>query len=242
MKYTRYDLKKKKDSKTFILLIFLILVLAFLFATIIFQVFTTDYNSGKDSKNEMSTVQNTSNQKNQKNTIGKENSQEIKFIVVQGGIYQNKDNVETEKNLLNPYGTPFTVTEDNKTRVLLGIYAEDQGEKIVKSLNDQKVDNSKMVFTINKTDVCDAEIAELVSADIQILNKLSEKDVKAIQTADLKKWCLTLKNVSNSSKNADVLNQFKNYVNKMPKEISKDKAGENYSYLYEVLKKVGSKK
>lgn len=242
MKYTRYDLKNKNNGKTFILLILLVLVLAFLFGTIIFKLFSGNYNGGKSLKSETSTGKNSVNKSNMQNVTDPNSSQAAKFIVIQGGIYQNKENAEAEKNLLNAYGTPFTVTEDNKTRVLLGIYVEDQGEKIIKSLNDAKVDNSKMLFTINKDNICDAEIAEIIGANIQILNKLSEKDVKAIQTSELKKWCSSLNNKNDQGKNIAVLKQLKNDVGKMPKEISKDKASESYIYLYQILKKVGSNK
>lgn len=242
MKYTRYDLKNKNNGKTFILLILLVLVLAFLFGTIIFKLFSGNYNAGKSLKSETSTGKNSVNKSNMQNVTDPNSIQAAKFIVIQGGIYQNKENAEAEKNLLNAYGTPFTVTEDNKTRVLLGIYVEDQGEKIIKSLNDAKVDNSKMLFTINKDNICDAEIAEIIGANIQILNKLSEKDVKAIQTSELKKWCSSLNNKNDQGKNISVLKQLKNDVDKMPKEISKDKASENYIYLYQILKKVGSNK
>lgn len=242
MKYTRYDLKNKNNGKTFILLVLLVLVLAFLFGTIIFKLFSGNYNGGKSLGNETSTGKNSVSKSNVQNVTNQNSTQAAKFIVIQGGIYANKENAEVEKNLLNAYGSPFTVTEDNKTRVLLGIYVEDQGEKIIKSLNDAKVDNSKMLFTINKDNVCDAEIAEIVSANIQILNKLSEKDVKAIQTSELKKWCSSLNNENNQGKNIAVLKQLKDDVNKMPKEISKDKAAENYIYLYQILKKVGINK
>ncbi len=242
MKYTRYDLKKKNDNKTFIILVVLILVLAFLFGTIIFKIFTGNFTSGKGLKSETTTGKNSTNEKTENSKAGKSNNDIFKFIVIQGGIYQNKENAETEKNLLNSYGTPFVIIEDNKTRVLSGIYNEAEGEKNIKSLNDQKIDNSKMVFIVNKDDMCDAEIAEIINANIQILNKLSEKNVKGVQTADLKKWCKSLENVKNQSKNITTLNELKNYVNKMPKEISKEKAAENYTYLYGILKKVASKK
>lgn len=241
MKYTRYDLKKKRDNKTFMFLIVLILVLAFLFGTIIFKIFTGNYSNGKDLKSETSTTKNPANKKTVDSVTGKNNNEIFKFIIVQGGIYQNKENAEIEKNMLSSYGIPFAVIEDNKTRVLIGIYNEEEGEKNIKALNDQKIDNSKMVFIINKNDMCDAEIAEIVNANIQILNKLSEKNVKGVQTEDLKKWCISLKSIKNQSKNITTLNELKSYVNKMPKEISKEKASENYIYLYGILKKTGNK-
>lgn len=235
MRYTRYDLKKT-NNKTFMLLILLILALAFFFGTIIFKLFIGECKN--NFKSDTSYLQNNVNSKDKNN---ESDSKVIKFIVIQGGIYKSKENAESEKSLLSSYGTPFSVEEDNKIRILLGIYTEDQGEKVIKSLNDQKVDNSKMIFEINKCDMCDLEISELINANIQILNKLSEQNVKAIQTSELKKWCLSLKKLETGSKNIKILNELKSYVNKMPNEISKDKTDENYNYLYQILKKVGTK-
>lgn len=240
MKYTRYDLKRKNDNKVFIFIMLLIFVLAFVFGTAIFKIIMR--NSGNLDTGGNSTSSISQAKDSTKATDGTTGSNKIiKFIAIQGGIYKNKDNVEAEKSILNQYGTPFNITEDSKTRVFLGIYAESQGEQIMKSLTEQKVDNSKMLFTINTTDLCDAEIGEIINANIQILNKLGEKNVKAVQTDDLKKWCVSLNKVNSDSKNIAVLNDIKDHVSKMPKEITKDKAGENYEYIYGVLKKMNSK-
>ncbi len=241
MKYTRYDLKRKNGNKTFILLVLLILILAFLFGTIIFKLFLENYSSKSNLKGEPNSIKNYINNKQGKNGIANKGNEILKFVAIQGGVYQNKENAEAEKILLNTYGTPFAVSEDNKNRVFVGIYTEDEGVKIAKILNDQKIDNAKIVFSLNKNNMCDIEIAELMNANIQVLNKLSEKNVKAIQTGELKKWCLSLKKVDKGSKDIAVLNEFKDYINKMPKEISKEKACENYVYLYEILKKVAIK-
>jgi len=240
VKYTRYDLKTKDDSKAFVFLVLLIFVLAFVLGTAIFKVIMQSSgtsNTGTTNSNSISEVKDSTKASN---STG--NSEKItKFIAVQGGVYKNKDNVEDERNILNQYGTPFSIVENDKTRVFLGIYVEAQGEQIMKSLTEQKIDNSKMLFTINATDICDAEIAEIINANIQILNKLGEKNVKAVQTDELKKWCTALKKVNSDSKNIAVLNDIKDHVNKMPKEIVKDKAAENYEYIYGVLKKMNSK-
>lgn len=239
MKYTRYDLKRDNDNKAFIAVILLILVLAFIFGTAIFKLFI---KSPISSDIKTDSVSNRSNQKTDNNSSGKLNNSKItKFVVVQGGIYQSKENADAERNLLAQYGTPFTVTEDNKTRVFLGIYTEEQAERIMKSLTEQKVDNSKMTFTLNNNDLCDVEIAEIINANIQILNKLAEKNVKAIQTEELKKWCAALKKVDKDSKNILILKDIQDHINKMPKELTKENVGENYTYLYNILKKIASK-
>lgn len=240
MKYTRYDMKKKNNNKAFIVIVLLIFVLAFVFGTAIFKLLMRNTDSSNTGTTNSSNISGNQDNSKASNSISV-NDKADKFIAVQGGIYQNKDNAEAERSTLSQYGTPFSVTEDGKIRVFLGIYVESQGEQIMKSLAEKKVDNSKMSFTINKSDLCDAEIAEIINANIQILNKLGEKNVKAIQTDELKKWCSSLKKVNDDSKNIAVLNELKDHVNKMSKEITKDKAAENYEYIYSVLKKMSSK-
>lgn len=240
MKYTRYDFKRKNDNRSFILIMLLVFLLAFVFGTAIFKLLMKNNDISSAGVNKTSNITNSKNEDNAVNNSDT-NGKLAKFIVVQGGIYQNKENVEVEKNILVQYGTPFTVIEDNKTRVFLGIYTESQGEQVMKLLMDQKVDNSKMVFTINKNDLCDTEISEIINANIQILNKLSEKGVKAIQTDELKKWCSSLEKVDSDSKNIAILNDIKDHVNKMPKELAKDKIAENYIYIYDILKKMNFK-
>lgn len=240
MKYTRYDLKRKSDNKAFIFIMILIFVLAFVFGTAIFKIIMRNMGSSNAGTTNSSNISETKDSTKAANSTS--NSGKItKFIAVQGGIYKNKDNVETEKNILNQYGTSFNIVENDKTRVFLGIYVESQGEQVIKSLTEQKIDSSKMLFTIDTADICDAEISEIVNANIQILNKLGEKNVKAVQTDELKKWCAALTKVNNDSKNIAVLNDIKDHVSKMPKEITKDKAAENYQYIYGVLKKISSK-
>lgn len=238
MKYTRYDLKRGKDNRTFFTVIFLVLILAFIFGTIIFKLFIKSPISSNANNNDVTQISN--NKDKSKPSDSMSNNQSTNFIAVQGGIYKSKENAEAEKTLLSQYGTPFAVTETDKVRVFLGIYTENQGEKIMKSLTEQKVDNSKMLLSVNTNDLCDAEILEIINANIQILNKLAEKNVKAVQTEELKKWCSALKKVSKDSKNISVLNDIKEHVNKMPKELTKENVQENYIYIYGILKKMSS--
>lgn len=239
MKYTRYDLKRGKDNKALFTGIFLILVLAFFLGTIIFRIFIKNPITSNANTNNAAQISDSKDKNKPSNSTA--NNQVINFIAVQGGIYKSKENADEEKTLLSQYGTPFTVNEDDKTRIFLGIYTGEQGEKIMKSLTEQKVDNSKMLFIVNSTDLCDAEILEIINANIQVLNKLAEKNVKAIQTEELKKWCSSLRKVDSESKNVSILNDIKEHVNKMPKELTKENVGENYIYIYGVLKKISSK-
>ncbi|AYD39877.1 hypothetical protein D4Z93_04835 [Clostridium fermenticellae] len=241
MKYTRYDLGQRGGGKTFVLTVVLILVFAFLFATIIFKIFVSGGNYRSKAENTVSKQTDNKSGSGTKNNTAVEDNQKIgKFVAVQGGIYKDKNNAEQEKNVLKKYGTPFSVTEQDKTRILLGIYNEETGKNVAESLNQQKVDNSKMTFSIYKDNTCDIQISEIVNAYIQVLNKASDKNVEAVETADLKKWSNSLQSVR-SGKNLDKLKQIKTYINKLPDRISKDNVESEYTYIYGFLSKVGKK-
>lgn len=236
MKYTRYDLKRDKSTMTFMILIFIILLSAFILGTFIFQVIIKDssnLNYGSSSSNS----QNKTADASQGDSALKNNY--IKFIAVQGGMYKDKNNADEEKKLLAKYGLPFCTSEADKTRVFLGIFLEGNANKVIKSLTEQKVENSKMVFTINKDSTCNTEIAEIINANLEILTKLSAQDVKSIQTEELKKWCSSLENKEEeNNKNKLILKELKEYINKLPKEMAKENSEENYIYLFNILKKM----
>jgi hypothetical protein len=108
----------------------------------------------------------------------------------------------------------------------------------MKLLTEKGIENSKMSFSIDSSDNCDDEIVEIINANIQILTKLSEQNVKSIQTDSLKSWCASLKAVDKGSRNIMILDDLKLYINSFPKELTKEKAVENYVYLYNTLKKM----
>lgn len=230
MKYTRFDLKKKSNSGRFVWYVLCILIAAFILGTIISKIMSKE----AWPKSILNLKQNNIESRNQQQVTKKN----VKYIAVQGGMYANKDNAENEKKLLSGYGNPFEITDGNNTRVFIGIYDETGAEGIIKTLNTNNVPNSKMIFELNVNDLCDAEISEIINADLQIINKLSDKEVKGIQTEELKKWCSQLKAADKNSKNISVLNELNAYINSLPKEIQKDKVEENYIKIYTILKKI----
>lgn len=225
MRYTRYDLKKKsnkknnKKNKYFYVVFISMLIMAVILGTIVSKF----------------TIKNAVAWKTETNT-NISSSKPAKYVAIQGGIYANIDNANKEKNVLSTFGNPFMIKEGDKNRVFVGIYSEDTFENIIKTLNDSKKSNSKMVFTLKRNNLCDSEIAEIISANIKVLSKLTESDVRAIKTQDFKTWTASLKKVDTSSENIKSLDELKDYVGKLPNEITKDKAADNYVFLYNILK------
>lgn len=233
MRYTRYDIRKRNKSNfTFFLIITLVLVLAFILGTVIFNLVSpSNIKKGNTiTKDNTNVVKSKDNKNNSSN-----------YIVIQRGIYAKKENASGVLNSLKPYGNIFTVEDSGKTRVFLGIYEEDEGVKLMKKLTDNKIDNSKITFIINKKDLCDAEISEIITAYIKVINKLSEKDVKSVKTEEIKKWISSLDKVDKDSSNIKTLNNLKEHINKLPKDLTKDQASKSYIFIYNILKEMNNK-
>lgn len=236
MKYTRYDMKRKRNGNfTFVFIMAATLIFAFVIGTAIFNLLFKNAAVNevipKPSKSASEVT------KTSEKSI-------VKYIAVQHGMFLKQENIEQGKNKLVPYGNPFTISEDQKgTRIFLGIYNEAEGIKAIKTLTDKGIENSKMTFEINTAlSPCEEEISAVIDAELTILSKLSDNNIKSIPTEELKKWCSTeVKEVDKNSKNINVLNELKEHVNGLPKEISKDKVPECYVYIYNVLKKINNK-
>ena len=228
MRYTRYDLKRSRRKKNKLLITIIVAILVIVFSLIIGSTLSKAFNKGvvKQEPNKQTEVKESPKRKN------------AKFVVVQGGIYAKKENLDDTMKILSNYGMPFSITDGANTRAFLGIYNELEADKIVKNLTEKKVENSKMIFDINIDNEVDEEIAEIIDAEIQILNKLCDSSVKAIKTEDLKKWTVALKSTDDKNKNYQILNDLKKYISAYPSELPREKVAENYIYIYNVLKKI----
>jgi DNA-binding Xre family transcriptional regulator len=100
------------------------------------------------------------------------------------------------------------------------------------------VDNSVKDFIIKKSNLCNAEIIEIINANLQILNKFSDKSVEYIKTDDLKKWCDSLENLDKSDENFAVLNDLKEHVKSLKDTLSRDESSKEYIYIYSKLKSI----
>lgn len=225
MRYTRYDLKKQNGFKIFVVSLLMIFFLAFIIGTFVFKVIVK--NTAGFSSNDIK--------------ISDSSNKYVKFVAIQGGVYKDKNNADTQKNLLSNYGVSFSVTDSDKTRVCMGIYTEENAKGIMDSLTKKNIDNTKIVFTIHQNDLYNVEVTEIINANLKILNKLSESDVKSIKTDELKKWCASLKDVNDGDNNSKlILKELKEYINKLPGEIEKKDGEQNYIYIFDVLKKISS--
>lgn len=232
MKYTRYDLKRKKSENTVIILVLLSVVLvAFLLGTFISNLFMKKASVANITPPASSDV----------GTVKTAENKSSKFIVIQGGKFAKTENIEQEKKLLMDYGTPFTIQDQDGTRVLLGIYNESEGLKVINDLKTKNIDNSKITFELKTDNLGSEEIAAIVNAEVEIINKLSDKNIKSYITDDLKSWVNGLEKVDSKDASKAILEDYKTHINALPKDLNNDNTVNIEIYIYNLLKKLTSK-
>lgn len=238
MRYTRYDLKRRKKSNVFFMILVIgILALAFISGSIISNLFIKDI----EYKVENVTPSETNNEKEAKENenITKESLKlEHTFVAIQCGVFANKDNAKSVKEKVSSIGTTFIVEEENKNRVIMGIYTEENTELILKKLSENKIDFSKISIKIDSKDSCDTQITEVLDAYLQINNKFLDNKVKSIQTKQLKEWISTLKDVNKDSKNYIVLENLKKETKQLPEQITKSDLEEINLRLFSKIKEL----
>ncbi|MFL0247469.1 hypothetical protein [Candidatus Clostridium stratigraminis] len=232
MKYTRYDLRRKKSENTIIILVMLsVLLTAFLLGTFISNLFMKKASVANIAPPASSDV----------GAVNKTETKSSKFIVIQGGKFAKAENIEKEKKLFIDYGTPFTIQDQDGTRVLLGIYNESESLKVINNLKTKNIDNSKITFELKSDNLCSEEIAAIVNAELEIINKLSDKGIKSIQTDDLKNWTNSLEKVDSKDVNKVILEDYKTHINALPKDLNNENTVNIEIYIYNLLKKLTSK-
>jgi len=227
IKYTRYNIKRKKQKsyyKSIVLVAILALAGLIVVVSSPFIFKNKDQTTAVDIKNQ--------------SEVSK-NSQISSFIMVQCGSFKNKElATKLKTDLVKTLGDSYIIQDLESNRVVYGIYPESEGINILKELSTKKIESSKMKFSIKQNDLCNKEIVELINANLQVINTLSNKNTKLIDPEALKKWTSELKETDKKSLNYAVLQELKAHTLSMPKELVKSNIEENYIYLYNTFKKI----
>lgn len=160
------------------------------------------------------------------------------FLLLQCGVYKNEDFAQLSENVLKKYGDAFSIKTNDTIKVYAGMYDNKSGAEVIKTLTKAKVPVLSIPLKINKTDLCNNEIIEIVTAELQILNKLRDKSIESIKTKSFKQWSSDLTDVSSTATNYDVLRKLQLQVEEMPSEIAVKDTKSYYIELYNVLNKI----
>lgn len=156
------------------------------------------------------------------------------YIVIQGGLFKNKDNVAKTLERLKPYGNPFIVEENEGSRVLLGFFKEEEATKVIAQMNKDNVPNSKILYEIKGDNLNKSEIGQIIDGLMQISSSLNKQDIDGIKTEEFKKWVKDQKIIEDSSIESTSLKKLIETIGKMGDKITKGEF-ENYNkVIYEV--------
>ncbi|MBK5241598.1 hypothetical protein [Clostridium sp.] len=241
MRYTRYNYKPPRKSSNFMIGIILTVIIAIALGTLISKVLpkNTSGNSVADDKTKINSENKVT--PNKEGTDATKVNSEISnsdYIAIQCGAFGDMEKALDLKNSLMRFGTPFIVEEDKVNKVLFGIYPTDSIDSITKVLTENKIDYFKVKLGLTAKDSTSAQTNEMVSANIRILNKVSEKDTSGYTTEELKKWLLSLEGADEKSENYKDMTVIKAYLTALPEEIKKEKTEEGYIYIYKFIKKL----
>ncbi|MBU3160148.1 hypothetical protein KPL37_10315 [Clostridium frigoris] len=240
MRYTRYNYKPPKKNNSFMIVITLTLIAAIALGTVFSKLIP---NNSKIASTDNKITKISLEKDTKTNPVSTDVSKDISqnnikdYVALQCGVFTKMESAVVLKNSLAEYGTPFIIVENKLNKVLLGVYPKGVADSIIKELTAKKITYAKINFQLDGKDLTSAQTNEMISADIKILNKLSEKNTKAYTTAELKKWVGALAGADKTNKNYASMTTIKSYLTTLPPVLEKDKAEAGYIYIYKFIKK-----
>ena len=217
MRYTRYDYKKKKGDNFLFWLIFII-ALSIVIGIGGYNIILNG-NLFYNSKEDKAQGQVTEDYKG--------------FVLLQCGVYNNKDNANTLIKSIPSNYLAYLVEDGGNYKIMIGPYLEEEGQTKSTELQGAGINNFRVKCKIPITDSNTKAEAEIIQGYIKVINKLLEKDVKSINTIEFKEWVSNrVKDINNKDQE---LQKIIDNVNKMPEEYKKENINDSLSLLYGVL-------
>lgn len=224
MRYTRYDYKKK-NKKFGTTAFFIVLGISICFVSIIISALLLN--------NEFKGIAKVSSR-----DVFKE--REEKFLLLQCGLYKNRDNAESVKSKLSGSLKGFIIQEDDVHRVLAGVFLEGDGE-LSDKVKEKGIENIKHYLSVKITDPCEEEIVTVIKGNIEILKVFVDETVESVNTSEFKEWVKNLKEISTQYDTHNMLIEYKDYISKMSEKIERSDLEDNYSRIYNILKEMMKK-
>lgn len=227
MRYTRYDFKKNKGDNFIIWLIGIIIFSIFI-GMLFYNVFLKEKNIVDVSENNQIAAAEESR-----------DDTSLEFGIIQCGVFKERANAEATLNSINTDSTGFIVEEDGSFKLMYGIYKYDDAGTKSDSLTASSVSNFRIKCTLgNETNEKKAE-GEVIDAYIKIINKLTEKDVKSVDTKEFKSWS---NNIAQEVKgSSEEFNNLVANINSLPDEYKRENQKDSLIQIYNILKKYKQK-
>ena len=156
------------------------------------------------------------------------------FYTVQCGYFSNENNANQILSSINGKYSAFIYKDQDKFRVLSGVYESDKVDQIVSELKNSNIECAKIKFSFNNDDKVEYQISSICDGYIRLLDTAFSDDVKSINTDDFKGWTNELEKISAGEK-VDILNNLKEHISNLAAEISKENVPAEMEYIYTIL-------
>lgn len=227
MRYTRYEKNNnQKGTRKFMFLLVLMLAIALVLGSIIFKFLLNGTDSSK-TKNSTESIEGGSDNRTK---LGSE----YQCYTIQCGSYSNQENAQALVNKLKEKHIAFILKEGSESKVMISLYDNDEKvSNVVKELDGEGIKSFKVTFSLPQGNTNKAGIIEIVKGYITILDKLTEKDIKAVKTGDFKKYTEEIPVSDGEGK--EKLEELKKHISKLPEEVSSKELQTSYEFLSNLL-------
>lgn len=225
MRYTKYNYTKKSKNKVVAILPFIIIIsLGIIFGAIVFKIIFISNNS----------IANIFNGLNVTETVSNEDEYKLSLGIIQCGLFKKKENATSEILKIPSNFSRFIIEEDEKYKVMAGLYISEDLEEKKSELDKNSIENFIMKYEINK-ETKDGKIeGEIINGYLKIINKIFNDEVKSINTQEFKIWAKSLSDVDTSK--SEVIQVLLERINLLPEEYEREKGEEDIIFLYNLIK------
>lgn len=225
MRYTKYKYKKKSNGMNFLISMIMMLVgtaaIGLIMGTLIFNTFL----GGKDIK-PIDTSQ---------GVVAKEVPAEKQvFSAIQCGYFAKEENANNVLATLGKDYNSFVIKDEEKFRVIAGVFTEEEGEKALVELKGKGIDAAKVKFTLNEADKVQEQISAITNGYFEILTTLKNKDVKSVDTNEFKTWTKELPEITEGDKK-EIVTELKKHIEELQVELKSENLTEEFKYIYTIL-------
>ena len=242
MRYTRYNYKKNKNNNNLIMFILKLVgtvvgagLCGIALAYVAFSVLTKNNAfPAANIGNKTSIEANNNEVVNSEEGSNEAVSNTSVFYTVQCGYFSNENNANQILSSINGKYSAFIYKDQDKFRVLSGVYESNKVDQIVSELKNSNIECAKIKFSFNHNDKVEYQISSICDGYIRLLDTAFSDDVKSINTEDFKGWTNELENISEGEK-VDILNNLKEHISNLTAEINKENVPAEMEYIYTVL-------
>lgn len=224
MRYTKYQYKKKSNGINFLTSLVMMILGAGAIGIIVGTIIYNTVLGGKEI-NPVSQDQSSIN-----NAVGEK---EV-FASVQCGVFSKEENAKKVLDNLGKDYNSFIVKEEDKFRVLAGVFTEVDGDKILAEVKAKGMDAAKVKFTLDESDKVQGQVSAIADGYFKIITTLEDKEVKFVSTNDFKAWTKELPEIVEGDK-IEIINEFKKHIEELPDEIKRENLTDELKYIYTVL-------